>query len=99
MSEKESATEAVKKILRATRRHCSAEDKIRIGLEGLRGKAALPSDCPRDGIMQNLYCCWSKDFLEAREIRPLAQVSHCAVPATMLAHIPELDGKNDYFAE
>jgi hypothetical protein len=39
---KEPATQVVKKVRRATRRHFSAEDKIRIVLEGLRGRRALP---------------------------------------------------------
>jgi transposase-like protein len=36
--EKEPATQVVKNIRRATRRQFSAEDKIRIVLEGLRGE-------------------------------------------------------------
>src|SRR5256714_2029878 len=65
--EKEPATEVVKKIRRATRRHFSAEDKIRIVLEGLRGEDSIAELCRREGIVQNLYYRWSKDFLEARE--------------------------------
>jgi len=55
----------VKKIRRATRRHFSAEDKIRIVLEGLRGEDSIAELCRREGIVQNLYYRWSKDFLEA----------------------------------
>src|SRR5260221_2040389 len=65
--EKEPATEVVKKIRRATRRHFSAEDKIRIVLEGLRGEDSIAELCRREGIVQNLYYRWSKDFLEAGE--------------------------------
>ena len=50
---------------RATRRHLSSEDKIRIVLEGLRGEDSIAELCRREGIVQNLYYRWSKDFLEA----------------------------------
>ena len=55
----------MKDIRRATRRHFSAEDKIRIVLEGLRGEDRIAELCRREGIVQNPYCGWSKDFLEA----------------------------------
>ena len=70
--EKEPATEVVKKIRRATRRHFSAEDKIRIVLEGLRGEDSIAELCRREGIVQNLYYRWSKDFLEAGKKRLVA---------------------------
>ena len=60
--EKEPATQVVKNIRRATRRHFSAEDRIRIVLEGLRGEDSIAELCRREGIVQNLYCRWSKDF-------------------------------------
>jgi hypothetical protein len=53
--EKEPATQVVKNIRRATRRHFSAEDKIRIVLEGLRGEDSIAELCRREGIVQNLY--------------------------------------------
>src|SRR5258706_15872547 len=68
--EKEPATQVVKNIRRATRRHFSAEDKIRIVLEGLRGEDSIAELCRREGIVQNLYYRWSKDFLEAGKKRP-----------------------------
>src|SRR2546429_7505092 len=68
--EKEPATQVVKNIRRATRRHFSAEDKIRIVLEGLRGEDSIAELCRREGIVQNLYYRWSKDFLEAGEKGP-----------------------------
>jgi hypothetical protein len=58
----ESAEKVVKDIRRATRRHFSAEDKIRIVLEGLRGEESIVELCRREGIVQNLYYRWSKDF-------------------------------------
>ena len=55
----------MKNIRRATRRHFSAEDKIRIVLEGLRGEDGLAELCRREVGVQNLFYRWSKDFLEA----------------------------------
>ena len=57
--------EVVKQIRRATRRKFSAEDKIRIILEGLRGKVAIFEVCRREGIGASVYYKWSKSFLEA----------------------------------
>ena len=52
-------------IRRATRKHYSAEDKIRIVLDGLRGEDSIAELCRREGIAQSLYYVWSKEFLEA----------------------------------
>jgi transposase-like protein len=59
----------VRDIRRATRRKFSAEDKIRIVLEGLRGEDRIAELCRKEGIAQNLYYRWSKDFLEAGKKR------------------------------
>jgi transposase-like protein len=59
----------VKGVRRATRRQFSAEEKIRIVLEGLRGEHSIAELCRREGIVQNLYYRWSKDFLEAGKKR------------------------------
>jgi transposase len=63
------AEKLVRDIRRATRRHFSAEDKIRIVLEGLRGEDSIAELCRKDGIAQNLYYRWSKEFLEAGKKR------------------------------
>ena len=63
------AEHVVKDIRRATRRHFSAEDKIRIVLEGLRGEESIASLCRREGIAESLYYSWSKEFLEAGKRR------------------------------
>ena len=60
-----SAEETVRDIRRATRRHFSAEEKIRIVLDGLRGEDSIAELCRKEGIAQNLYYRWSKEFLEA----------------------------------
>ncbi len=67
--EKEPAETVVKEIRRATRKHYSAEEKIRIVLEGLRGEDSIAELCRREGIPPNVYYRWSKDFLEAGKKR------------------------------
>ena len=64
-SEKISAEETVRHIRRETRRKYSAEEKIRIVLEGLRGEESVAELCRQEGINPNLYYKWSKEFLEA----------------------------------
>jgi transposase len=66
---KEPAEQVVKDIRRATRKHYSAEEKIRIVLEGLRGEDSIAELCRREGIPPNVYYRWSKDFLEAGKKR------------------------------
>jgi transposase len=67
--QKAPAEKVVKDLRRATRRQFGAEEKIRIVLEGLRGEDSIAELCRREGINQNLYCRWSKDFLEAGKKR------------------------------
>ena len=55
MEKKESAEKAVREIRRKTRRRFSAEEKIRIVIEGLRGEESVASLCRREGISSNLY--------------------------------------------
>jgi len=59
----------VREIRRKTRRVYSAEEKIRIVLEGLRGEESIAELCRREGISPNLYYTWSKEFLEAGKRR------------------------------
>jgi transposase len=66
---KEPAEQLMKEIRRATRRQFSAEEKIRIVLSGLRGEDSIAELCRREGIVQNLYYRWSKEFLEAGKKR------------------------------
>ena len=76
--EKQPAEDAIKDIRRATRRHFSAEDKIRIVLEGLRGEDSIAELCRRQGIVQSLYYRWSKDFLEAGKKRLAGDTARAA---------------------
>jgi transposase-like protein len=48
--EKQPAEETIRDIRRATRRHFSAEEKIRVVLEGLRGEESIAELCRREGI-------------------------------------------------
>ena len=68
MNTKAPAERVLKDIRRATRRHFSAEDKIRIVLDGLRGEDSIAELCRREGIAQSLYYVWSKEFLEANNL-------------------------------
>ena len=68
MSKAKSAEKVVQDIRPKTRRRFSAEEKIRIVLEGLRGEESivtLVTLCRREGLNPNLYYRWSKEFLEA----------------------------------
>jgi len=65
----DSAEKTVRDIRRATRRQFSAEEKIRIVLDGLRGEDSIAELCRKEGIAQNLYYRWSKEFLEAGKKR------------------------------
>ena len=68
----------VRDIRRATRRQFSAEEKIRIVLEGLRGEDSIAELCRREGIPPNVYYSWSKDFLEAGKKRLAGDTARAA---------------------
>jgi len=68
-TDSEEADKRVRDIRRATRRQYSAEEKIRIVIAGLRGEDSIAELRRKEGINQNLYYRWSKDFLEADKKR------------------------------
>jgi transposase len=70
--------QVVKNIRRATRKHHSAEEKIRIVLDGLRGEYSIAELCRREGIAESLYYSWSKEFLEAGKRRLAGDTSRAA---------------------
>jgi transposase len=72
------AERIVREIRRATRKHHSAEDKIRIVLEGLRGEDSIAALCRREGIAESLYYSWSKEFLEAGQRRLAGDTARAA---------------------
>jgi transposase len=73
-----SSEQVVKNIRRATRKHYSAEDKIRIVLDGLRGEYSIAELCRREGIAESLYYSWSKEFLEAGKRRLAGDTARAA---------------------
>ena len=77
-SPKKPAEQVVKNIRRQTRRHFSAEDKIRIVLEGLRGEDSIAELCRKEGIAQSLYYSWSKEFMEAGKKRLAGDTARAA---------------------
>jgi putative transposase len=76
--EKQPAEDAIGDIRRATRRHFSAEEKIRIVLEGLRGEESIAELCRREGIASSMYYGWSKEFLEAGKSRLASDTARAA---------------------
>jgi len=65
----QSVEATVREIRRKTRKKYSAEEKLRIVLEGLRGEETISELYRREGIHQNMYYKWSKEFLEAGKQR------------------------------
>jgi transposase len=76
--QKEPAEQVLKDIRRQTRRHFSAEEKIRIVLEGLRGEDSISELCRREGIASSQYYGWSKEFLEAGKRRLAGDTARAA---------------------
>ena len=72
------AEQVIKDIRRATRKQYSAEEKIRIVLEGLRGEESIAALCRREGIAESLYYNWSKEFLEAGKRRLAGDTARAA---------------------
>lgn len=68
----------MKDIRRKTRRQFSAEEKIRIVLEGLRGDDSIAELCRKEGIAQSLYYTWSKEFMEAGKRRLAGDIARSA---------------------
>ncbi len=71
----------VKDIRRVTRKQYSAEEKIRIVLDGLKGEDSIAELCRREGIAQSLYYSWSKEFLEAGKKRLAGDTARAATSA------------------
>jgi transposase len=64
-----SAAKLIREVRVQTRRRFSAEDKIRIVLEGFRKEIPVSDLCRREGISSALYYSWLKDFMEAGKAR------------------------------
>jgi transposase len=89
--ESQSPESVVRDIRRNTRRKFSAEEKIRIVLEGLKGEVSITELCRREGIVSNLYYRWSKDFLEAGKKRLQGDTTREATSS----EVTELRSEND----
>jgi len=96
---KPSAERVVRDIRRATRKHHSAEDKIRIVLEGLRGEDSIAALCRREGIAESLYYAWSKDFLEAGKRRLAGDTARAATTEEVKALREEARSLKEVVAE
>jgi len=68
----------IKHVRRATRRHYSAEEKVRIVLEGFRREARVSELCRREGIKPAVYYAWLKEFMEAGKARLQADTARDA---------------------
>ena len=71
MPTKHNSESIVRDIKRKTRKKYTAEEKISIVLDGLRGEESIAAICRREGINPNLYYRWSKEFLESGKKRLL----------------------------
>ena len=63
------AEQFIKRVRRVSRRHFSAEEKVRVVLEGFRREVRVSDLCRREGITPNVYYSWLKDFMEAGKLR------------------------------
>ena len=93
------AERVVRDIRRATRKHHSAEDKIRIVLEGLRGEDSIAALCRREGIAESLYYAWSKEFLEAGKRRLAGDTARAATTDEVKALRQEARALKEVVAE
>jgi transposase len=65
----EQTKQLIRDIKRITRRKFTAEEKIRIVLEGFRRDTPIRDLCRREGIRPSTYYAWLKDFMEAGKER------------------------------
>jgi transposase len=63
------AAKLIREVRAKTRRRFSAEEKVRIVLEGFRKEIPVSDLCRREGISSALYYSWLKDFMEAGKVR------------------------------
>ena len=91
MSKRRDPEKVVREIKRKTRRRFSAEEKIRIVLEGLKGEDTVAALCRREGISPDLYYNCSKEFLEAGQQRLMGNTKRQADST----EVTELRREND----
>ena len=78
---KASAESTVRTIRRQTRKKYSAEDKIRIVIEGLRGESTVAELCRKEGISESLYYSWSKRHQAKRRRKRSQRYASLSGPA------------------
>ena len=93
------AERVVRDIRRRTRKQHSAEEKIRVVLEGLRGEESIAALCRREGIAESLYYAWSKEFLEAGKRRLAGDAARAATTDEVKALRQEARGLKEVVAE
>jgi len=84
MSKQNGIESKVREIRRKTLRQYSAEEKLRIVLEGLRSEESIAALCRREGIATNLYYSWSKEFLKAGKRRLMGDTKRQATSGEVL---------------
>ena len=77
----EQTKQLIRDIKRITRRKFTAEDKIRIVLEGFRRDTPIRDLCRREGIRPGTYYAWLKDFMEAGKERLTRDITRDATRA------------------
>ena len=88
---KTSPESIVREIKRKTRRKFTAEEKIRIVLEGLRGEESISDLCRKEGIHPTMYYKWSKSFLESGK----RQLNGDTIREASSSEVKELRDEND----
>jgi len=100
MAEQKKIVDAtVRSIRRATRKKYTAEEKVRIVLEGLRWESTIAELCRKEGIQPNLYYKWSKEFLEAGKQRLIGDTQRQADSQEVVEMRSELDQLKQVVAE
>jgi transposase len=93
------AERVVRDIRRRTRKQHTAEEKIRVVLEGLRGEESIAALCRREGIAESLYYAWSKEFLEAGKRRLAGDTARAATTDEVKALRQEARSLKEVVAE
>jgi len=86
LSPKSPGERAVQDIRRATRKHYSAEETIRIVLDGLRGEDSIAEPCRREGIAESLDSTWPKEFIKAGKRRLAGDTARAATNDEVKGH-------------
>lgn len=93
------AEQEVRDIRRKTRKQYSAEEKIRIVLERLRGEESIAAPSRREDIAESLYYSWSKEFLEAGKKRLASDTARQATPVEVKGPRREMHDMKDLVAD